>query len=233
MHNMHSGFSFASFDFGRKSLYNDHSLQKGGICLKKTFYALCTLLVLCLLCTGCAKWWKLFPTDIPEVSVDESSSEMSEESTPSIFFTLGLTPALEGDIISVPVSYSGDYPLVNTDIRLTYDSSCLELLKQYDADTDSYSWISPGDFDGVLKGHKTQDGILDTMLATGDEGQFSSTLFYANFRVLKDTDIRSAIKLTIATCGLGTESNDLDALANNWVSTNTVLEESESSVDES
>lgn len=200
--------------------------------MKKTLCALCILLVLCLICTGCAKWWKLFPTDIPETSFDESSAEMSEESGPAVFFMVQSVFAAEGDIISVPISYSGDYPLVNTDIRLTYDSSSLELLKQYDADTDSYSWVSPGDFDGVLKSHKTQDGILDAMLATGDEGQFSATLFYANFRVLKDTDSTSAIQLTIATCGLGTEGDDLDALANNLVQVETVSEESETSADE-
>lgn len=193
--------------------------------MKRITQGLAVLLVLGLcagLLSGCAAWTffsELFSgSEKPPAESAESSFEPSGESAapiePLVTVTLGAASGEKGDTVLIPVDITADSHLVNADLYIRYDTSCLRAIKQYDADADENRWTTDGIWPGSLWAAEPTEGMLHVMLATGEDGLTESgTLFGLMFEVLCDLDQPTLLQPQVAVCGVAADDEQDTDLA--------------------
>lgn len=163
----------------------------------------------CVALCGCAGW----PKSTSSAAVSAVSTAATTPVPPVIVSVAG-SSVLAGDTVILPVTVSADAYLVDADVFLRYDPALLEPVLQYDAATDSERYAEPGNFDGMVRSEKMEDGCLYVLLATAGEGDpAKGTLFYAAFRLLSDKPAGATVTPEVVSCHVRTGDTDADAVA--------------------
>lgn len=184
----------------------------------RKYSVLAFVLVLCLMLTGCTRWWRFLPSN-GDASDSSDTSEIEYVDSP-IIFSVGEVNGETGSTVLLPIYVNESNPIVNADFVLTYDSEKLRPVATVDTSTGLKSYTEDGDFDGVVHSDVPAPGTMNIMMATGGSGAHNCTLFYVAFQVLEPLKSTAQVNIDVSVCGIANKNGgeDIDAMPLNLVS---------------
>lgn len=185
----------------------------------RKYSILAIVLVLCLVLTGCTRWWRFLPSN-GDTSNSSDTSEIEYVDSP-IIFSVGEVNGETGSTVLLPIYVNESNPIVNADFVLTYDSEKLKPVAIEDKSTGLKSYTREGDFDGVVHSDVPAAGTMNIMMATGGSGSQNCILFYVAFQVLEPLKSTAQVGIDVSVCGIANKNGgeDIDAMPLNLIST--------------